>query len=111
MRLVLLALLDGALVPVEVLHRGEALHLLLHQVAVGHGVPDRRPPGGPSRAGCRATARVVWLLPAPVRTAQTETTGTFAFSMLAFGPDQPEVGAAASTSEALCITVSCETSL
>ena len=58
-----------------------------------------------------ATRRVVWLLPAPVRTAHTETTGTFAFSMLAFGPISRKSAPQASTSEALCITVSCETSL
>ena len=38
--LVLLALLDRALVLVEVGVGGEALDLLLDQVAVGHGVPD-----------------------------------------------------------------------
>ena len=40
--LVLLALLDGALVPVHVLERREALDLLLHEVAVRHRVPDDR---------------------------------------------------------------------
>ena len=39
-RLVLLHLLDGALVLVEVLDRREALHALLDEVAVGHGVAD-----------------------------------------------------------------------
>ena len=43
-RLVLLALLDGALVPVQVLEGREPLHRLLHQVTVRHGVPDGHHP-------------------------------------------------------------------
>ena len=39
-RLVLLHLLDGALVALHVLQGGEALHLLLGEVAVRHGVAD-----------------------------------------------------------------------
>ena len=58
-----------------------------------------------------ATRRVVWLLPAPVRTAHTDTTGTFAFSMLAFGPMSRKSAPQARTWDAWCITVSCETSL
>src|SRR5439155_10613983 len=40
-RLVFLAFFDGALVPVEVLEGGEALHALLHEIAVGHRVTHR----------------------------------------------------------------------
>ena len=35
--------------------------------------------------------RVVWLLPQPVRTAHTATTGTRAASIVASGPEQDEV--------------------
>ena len=59
----------------------------------------------------RATRRVVWLLPLPVRTAHTETTLTLARSMVALGPSSRKPAPAASTSEALCITVSWDTSL
>jgi len=59
----------------------------------------------------RMTRRVVWLFPAPVRTAQTETTGTRARIMLARGPISRKPAPAARTTEALCMTVSWETSL
>ena len=39
-RFVLFALLNGALLQVEVLHGGEALHRLLRQITVRHGVPN-----------------------------------------------------------------------
>ena len=73
-RLVLLALLDRAVVGGEVLVAAEALDGLLRQVAVRHrmGRTATRCPW--SRRIC-ATRRVVWLLPEPVRTAQTATTG------------------------------------
>jgi hypothetical protein len=58
-----------------------------------------------------ATRRDVWLLPLPVRTAHTDTTGTEALIIVAFGPMSLKSAPQASTSEALCITVSCETSL
>ena len=51
-----------------------------------------------------AIARVVWLLPEPVRTAQTATTGTVAFSIVSFGPSSSKFAPAASTSLAMCIT-------
>ena len=58
-----------------------------------------------------ATRRAVWLLPAPVRTAQTATTGTLARSIVDRGPISRKSAPADSTSEALCITTSWETSL
>ena len=57
-----------------------------------------------------AIARVVWLLPEPVRTAQTDTTGTLASSIVSFGPNSTKLAPAASASLPLCITYSCETS-
>ena len=93
-RLVLLALLDRALVAVEVLERRRS--------AARAGAPGRRRASGGARTTTRrprarriaATRRVVWLLPLPVRTAQTETTGTRAASMRGLRAEQPEVGAA-----------------
>ncbi len=83
--LVLLALLDRALVLVEVGVGGEALDLLLDEVAVGHRVAD-----GDDAAALlledRATLRLVWLLPEPVRTAQTETTGLRLLIIVSSGP-------------------------
>ena len=40
MRLVLFALFDRALVPVEIFHHGKALHGLRRQIAIGHGMAD-----------------------------------------------------------------------
>jgi hypothetical protein len=57
-----------------------------------------------------AIARVVWLLPEPVRTAQTATTGTVAVSIVSRGPSSWKFAPAASTSLALCITYSWLTS-
>ena len=42
-------------------------------------------------------SRVVWLLPAPVRTAHTATTGTFAGSIVASGPSSTKLAPAART--------------
>lgn len=53
---------------------------------------------------------VVWLLPQPVRTAQTATTGTEAVSIVASGPSSVKLAPAAMTSLALCITYSYDTS-
>ena len=58
-----------------------------------------------------ATRREVWLLPLPVRTAHTATTGTRAWSMVLWGPDRPKSAPAASAREARCITCSCARSL
>ena len=53
-----------------------------------------------------ATLRVVWLLPAPVRTAQTATTGTVASSIVSFGPSSSKFAPVASTRLAMCMTYS-----
>ena len=74
--------------------------------------------------GCRITAirrpkafkipvtrRVVWDLPAPVRTAPMLTTGTRATSVVAPGPSSTKLAPAAMAMEPTCMTCSCETSL
>ena len=61
----------------------------------------------PASSSVRPTLRLVWLLPQPVRTAQTATTGFDERSMVALGPSKRKSAPAASTSDALCITVSC----
>src|SRR4030043_2102076 len=53
---------------------------------------------------------VVWLFPAPVRTAQTAITGLEDFSWGDFGPRSMKSAPHARESEALCITYSWETS-
>ena len=60
--------------------------------------------GLPASLSTPAIARVVWLLPEPVRTAQTETTGTVAVSIVARGPSRTKFAPAACTWLALCIT-------
>src|SRR4030042_3266825 len=52
------------------------------------------------------TRRVVWLLPEPVRTAHTETTGLVDFSWVVFIPISRKSAPAANTDDALCITTS-----
>ena len=47
------------------------------------------------------TRRVVWLLPQPVRTAHTETTGLLLLIMVSRGPSRMKLAPAAMTSEAL----------
>ena len=64
----------------------------------------------PSSFSAPAIARVVWLLPTPVRTAVTATTGTSASSIVASGPSRRKFAPAAITSEPLLITYSCRTS-
>jgi len=96
MGLVLLALLDRAFVAVEVGQLGVALDLLDGQVAVGHGMgmaATRRP----LALRMLATLRLVWLLPQPVRTAQTETTGLVLLTMVSLGPSRTNVAPAAWT--------------
>jgi hypothetical protein len=58
---------------------------------------------------CRDLARGL-ALPEPVRTAQTATVGTFALSVVSFGPRSVKLAPAARTSLALCITYWWETS-
>ena len=65
----------------------------------------------PSPSRSSATRRVVWLLPAPVRVAQTATTGLRLRSMVRSGPSRVKSAPAASTRDATCITVSWLTSL
>ncbi len=55
-RLVLLALLDGGVVPREVVAAGEALHALGDEVAVGHGVTDDHRPVALLSEVCRHCA-------------------------------------------------------
>ncbi len=50
------------------------------------------------------TRRVVWLLPLPVRTAQTEITGLLLLIMVSRGPSRMKLAPAAMTSEALSMT-------
>ena len=56
-------------------------------------------------------AIIVWLLPEPVRTAQTDITGFTDFTWVASSPIKRKSAPAASTIEALCITTSWGTSL
>ena len=56
------------------------------------------------------TRRVVWLLPAPVRTAQTATTGLLLGSMVRREPTMQKSAPAAWAREARCITCSWDTS-
>jgi hypothetical protein len=51
--------------------------------------------------------RLVGLLPEPVRTAVTATTGFDASSIVAFGPSSMKSAPAARARDALCITSSC----
>jgi len=55
----------------------------------------------PRRARMRATARATWLLPLPVRTAQTETTGLRDGSMVATGEGRRNDAPAAKAMEAI----------
>ena len=59
----------------------------------------------PASSRMRPTLRLVWLLPQPVRTAQTATTGFVLSSIVAFGPSSVKSAPAASTIDALCMTV------
>jgi len=97
-------------VAVEVGQLGVALDLLDGQVAVGHGMADG---GHPAALGFEdvGTLRLVWLLPQPVRTAQTETTGLVLLTMVSLGPSRTNVAPAAWTWLALCMTYSWATSL
>jgi len=52
------------------------------------------------------TCLLVWLLPAPVRTAHTATTGLLLGSIVASGPSRVKSAPAASTRDAKCITCS-----
>ena len=54
--------------------------------------------------------RLVWLLPLPVRTAHTATTGFVAPSIVRSGPRSRKSTPAASAREAMCITSSWERS-
>ena len=53
------------------------------------------------------TAREVWLLPAPVRTAQTAMTGLVLCSIVCRCPNMQKSAPQAFTSAALCMTTSC----
>ena len=76
MRLVFLALFDGAAGGVEIGERGEALHALAQQIAVGHRVPQHGDPAAAHRASRRDSQRAIADLPQPVRTAVTAMTGS-----------------------------------
>ena len=54
--------------------------------------------------------RLVWLLPLPVRTAQTATTGLAAWSIVRSGPSSRKSAPAARARDAVCITSSWERS-
>ena len=58
----------------------------------------------------RAIRLVVWLLPLPVRTAHTATTGTRAASMVWSAPSRRKSAPSATRREACSITCWCETS-
>ena len=64
----------------------------------------------PASRRIRPTRRLVWLLPQPVRTAQTATTGFVLSSIVELGPSSRKSAPAAITTEALCITVACDRS-
>ncbi len=55
--------------------------------------------------------REVWLLPLPVRTAPTEMIGLLEANIVRRGFSSRKPAPAASTREARCMTVSCDTSL
>ena len=60
----------------------------------------------PCERRIRPTARLVWLLPQPVRTAVTAITGLTLFSIVDLGPSRVKSAPAASAIDALCMTVS-----
>ena len=94
---------------VEIFVALEALHGLLRQVAVRH----RMAQDGDALAGLAqqlGDAAVVWLLPEPVRTAQTATTGLDDASIVSRGESRRYDAPAASAREPMCITCSCVTS-
>ena len=89
--LVLLALLDGRVVASRSSRSRSAGPAAPpgRRRAWGGGPRPRRP----CSARAAATARVVWLLPDPVRTAQTATTGTRLEEHDLAGPEEAELGA------------------
>ncbi len=64
----------------------------------------------PAPTRMRPISRLVWLLPLPVRTAQTETTGLVAASIVEPGPGRLKSAFAAWTRAAQCMTCSYGTS-
>ena len=69
-----------------------------------------RPRGARLARRISVTRRLVWLLPAPVRTAQMATHGFLEASSVSCGATSRKSAPAASAREAMCITCSCETS-
>ena len=65
-----------------------------------------RPTRRPASSSERPIARLVWLLPLPVRTEQTATTGTGHGIIVARGPSSVKSAPAARASEARCMTCS-----
>ena len=57
-----------------------------------------------------AALRVVWLLPQPVRTAHTDTTGRLDTSIVSRVPSSRKSAPAATARDARCMTCSWETS-
>ena len=111
MRLVLLALLDGAAGGVQIRDLLEALDALALEIRVGHRVAEngatRRP-----RARRRAPSqRAIGDLPQPVRTAETATTGTAARSIVRSGPSRRKSAPVASARDATRIRWAWVTSL
>ena len=64
----------------------------------------------PASRRIRPTLRLVWLLPLPVRTAQTPTTGFDDVNIVERGPSSVKSAPAASAIDARCMTSSCGTS-
>ena len=102
--LVLLALLDGRVRRVDLVERGEPLNAHRLEVAVRHRMPDEAT-RSPASISELADRRVVWLLPHPVRVAQTATTGFVRAEHRRVGPISLKSAPAASTWDALCMTV------
>ena len=65
------------------------------------------PTRSPAASSSSPIRRLVWLLPQPVRTAVTATTGFVASSIVERGPRSRKSAPAASAIDALCITSSC----
>ena len=64
----------------------------------------------PAPSRTRPTSRLVWLLPQPVRTAHTATTGLVLASIVERLPMSVKSAPAAIAIDARCITSSCDTS-
>ena len=91
MRLVFFALLDGALVQVEIFERGETLHGLLGEISVGHGMANdhRLVALFAERGGDQARDGT---LAASGASGADRNHGYAGFDLSVLGAEQPEIG-------------------